>query len=249
MITEGWNIIWTATQWYFSNGYYWTLLICAVAFVLMNHKQKSVFFVVCYMVICGLLVFNPLVALALSKFGMDGVYWRIYWIYPIGFVIAYMFTKIVSYINVKFIKVMIVALSIFVITKCGRFTYNSWNFQVAENSYKISKSVIEVSDYIEPGNAVLAPLDLLCWLRTYNADIYFPIGRQEIFFTTYSERHHIVELLSNDEVLDVYKVAEFATKNGCRYVVYRKYKQVEGNWEDFGYSFVGQTPSYYIYAK
>lgn len=249
MIKEGWNIIKNATQAYFSNGYFWILVLCAIICMLLNYKKKNTYFVVWYMVICAVMIFNPLVALILSKLGMDGVYWRSFWLFPIGCVIAYMFTNVISSINKKIVRLVLVCLSAFTIMKCGSMIYNSSNFSVANNAYKIPDDVIEVSDYIENGNTVLAPLDLLCWLRTYNADIYLPIGRQEIYFSEYSERHQVVDILANSEILDVEYVAEFAISIGCKYVVFKKEKQIEGSWEDFGYYLVGETTSYFIYQR
>lgn len=249
MLKEGWSIIQTATQNYFSNGYFGILLIIAVLCMLINHKKKNVFFLGCYILCAVVLLFNPLVAIILSKLGMDGVYWRSFWLLPIGCVIAYVFTKAASFTNKKILRLLVVVLSVAAIAKSGSMIYNGWNFQKAENPYKISDEVIAVNNHIESGNTVLAPLELLCWLRTYNSEIYLPIGRQEIYFHEQNERHRVVELLGNNEVLDVDYIGEYAVNMSFKYIVYRKDKAVEGNWEDYGYYPVGETMYHCIYRR
>lgn len=249
MLNEGWDIVQTAVQKYFSGGYLWIWFLCATACMVMNHKKKNACFLGWYIVICALVILNPVAALILSKLGMDGVYWRSLWLLPTGCAIAYVFTRIVSGINKKYMKIILVLVSVLFIIKSGSLIYTSANFKKADNPYKISDEVMEVCEYIEPGNTVLAPLDLLCWIRTYDADIYLPIGRQEIYFAEDSNRHQLVGLMANENILEVDYVAEYAIRIGYKYIVYRKGKQVEGNWEDYGYYFVGETSSHYIYAR
>ena len=248
MLNEGWNIIQRAAQNYFSNGYFGIVFIIAVICTLMNQK-KNVFFLGIYILCSAVLLSNPLVAILLSKLGMDGVYWRCFWLLPIGGVIAYGVTRLASLSNKKIIRMIIVGLSVIAIAKSGSFIYNTWNFQKAENPYKISDEVIAVSNHIETGNTVLAPLEMLCWLRTYNSEIYLPIGRQEIYFHEPNEKHRVVELLGNDEVLDVDYIGEYAVNLSFKYIVYRKDKIVEGDWEDYGYYPVGETMYHSIYRR
>lgn len=249
MIQEGWNIVWTAVEWYFSNGSIWILLLCAVAFSLFKRKDQKFNFWGWYIISYSVIVLNPISAIVLSKLGLDGVYWRVFWMLPIGCMIAYMFTQVVSIADKRFFRGILVGISIIVFGLCGKFIYTSENFQIAENLYKIPQEVIEVSNCIEPGNAVIAPIDVLIWLRTYNADIYMPIGRQAYFFEGNVEKNKLIESISDPTMTDVEYIVTGAMNYGCRYIVIEKNRQMEGSWEDYGYYLVDQTEKYLIYRR
>lgn len=249
MIQEGWNIVQTAIEWYFSNGYVWILLLCAIAISLFKRKVKKYNFLGWYTVIYSILVFNPISALVLSKLGLEGVYWRVLWMLPTGCMIAYTLTWLVSIGNKRVIRGILVAVSGVAIVLCGKLIYNSENFQIAENPYKIPQEAIEVSKCIEPGNAVIAPIDVLIWLRTYNADIYMPIGRQAYSFEGNPDKTNLIRSLSDPAVTDVEYIAANAMNYGCKYIVIVNNRQMEGNWEDYGYYLTDQIENYLIYRR
>lgn len=249
MLQEGWNIVRTAVEWYFSNGYVWILLLCALIFALFRRKDKNYYILGWYTVIYAVLVLNPISALILGKLGLDGVYWRTLWMIPTGGMIAYTFTQLVSLKKLRMFRPLLIVVCSIVIVLSGKLIYNSNNFQLAENPYKIPQEVIEVSEYIEPGNAVLAPLDVMIWLRTYDADIYLPIGRQSYFFEGNEEKNSLIQSLSDPAVTDVEYIASNAMRYGCRYIVIENNREMDGQWEDFGYELVGQTERYIIYCR
>lgn len=249
MIQEGWNIVRTAAEWYFSNGYVWVLLLCAIAFSLLKRKTKKDNFLGWYTVIYSILVLNPISALVLSKLGLDGVYWRTFWMLPVGCMISYAFTWLVSIADKRIIRGILVAVSSVVIILCGKLIYTSDNFRLAENPYKIPQEAIEISECIEPGNAVIAPIDVLIWLRTYNADIYLPIGRQAYYFEGNVDKNYLIQSLSDPTVTDVEYIVSNAMRYGCKYIVIGNNRQMEGNWEDYGYYLADQTENYLIYRK
>lgn len=250
MIKEGWGIVTNATRWYFSNGNYWFLLLFSISICLF-WGRKNAKFLTGYTIIYSILVLNPFSALLLTKLGLDGqwVYLRVFWMIPMGCLIAYAFVKIIFLVNKKIIRGLVVTCSVVVIIHCGKFIYTSDNFQLAENAYKIPDDVIEVCEYLEPGNAVLAPADMIYWLRTYNADIYLPIGRQEYTFGGSTERNTLVASLSDSSVTDVKYFADGALQWGCRYIIVENNRQFEGEWEQYGYTFKSEAGKYQIYEK
>lgn len=248
MIKEGWSIVRTATEWYFSNGYIWILWICSCIIMLIR-ADKKIKYLLWYMIVYSVLVFNPVSAIVLSKMGMEGVYWRSFWMVPIGCMVACMFTYIATITKKNLLQGIIICMSAMAVMVCGKLIYNLDNFQKIENWYKIPDDVIEVSDYIEPGNTVLAPLDLMVWLRTYNADIYLPIGRQAYYFSNNVEKNQIINSLSWDETIDVSYIATNAIDYGCRYIVMGKWQKLQGDWDDYGYQLIDQTEQYLIYRR
>ena len=248
MIQEGWLIVKQASEWYFSNGYCGYLFLFSIAMCFFFREKKAKF-VAWYVIIYSILVLNPVSSSVLTKLGLDGVYWRSFWLLPIGSLIAYVFVKIIFLANKKIIRGLLVVCSVVVIVRCGKFIYTADNFQLAENPYKIPDEVIEVSEYLEPGNAVLAPSSLIYWLRTYNADIYLPIGRQEYTFGGTTERNTLVASLSDPSVTDVKYIANGATQWRCRYIIVENNRQFEGEWDQYGYIFKAEEGKYQIYEK
>lgn len=249
MISEGWNIVKTAALWYFSNGYVWFLLVCACIVIFLTSKKGKAKYLVWYVAVYSILVFNPVSAIVLSKFGMDGVYWRSFWMIPTGCLIACAMTYLIAKPKKQIYRGIVLVISIVAIVVCGKQIYTRDNFQKTENWYKIPQEVIEVSKYIETGNTVLAPIDLLVWFRTYNADIYLPIGRQEYYFSTNDEKKQLINSLSWDETVDVSYIATNAIDYGCRYIVIRKQQTSEGDWNEYGYQLAGETETYLIYKR
>lgn len=249
MVESGWNIVRIATEWYFSNGYMWLLLLIAVIFIMIFNKNRYGTYLVWYTIFYAICILNPWSAVVLSKLGMDGVYWRIFWMLPVGCLIAYVFTEISTRIDKNIIKGSMVIVSTIIIVLSGKRIYTSDNFQLAENAYKIPNKVIEVCEYIEPGNAVLAPLDVMVWVRTYTADIYLPIGRQEYYFGGDQEKNRLVSQISGNDVLDVEYIASNAIYYGCKYIIVNKNQLTDGNWRDYGYVITGETDQYLIYKR
>ncbi len=295
MIQEGWAIVKQAAEWYFSNGYFFYLFLFSIAMCFFFRGKKAKF-VAWYVIIYSIVVLNPVSASVLTKLGLDGVYWRSFWLLPIGSLIAYVFVKIIFLANKKIIRGLLVicsvvviarcgkfiytadnfqlaenlykipdevievseclepgnavlVCSVVVIARCGKFIYTADNFQLAENLYKIPDEVIEVSECLEPGNAVLAPSSLIYWLRTYNADIYLPIGRQEYTFGGTTERNTLVSSLADSSVTDVKYITDGATQWRCRYIIVENNRQFEGEWDQYGYTFKAEAGKYQIYEK
>lgn len=249
MIEQGWNIIKTATEWYFSNGYIWVLFLIAVIFSVLFSKNKNCLYLTWYTIIYSVCVLNPCSAIVLSKLGMDGVYWRCFWMLPIGCIIAYMFTDIATKISKNVIKGIMVIASVAVIIFSGKQIYTTENFQLAENIYKIPEKVIDVYEYMESGDTVFAPADVIVWLRTYTSDIYLPVGRQEYYFGGNEEKIELISQMSGEEPLNVGYVAELALKYGCNCIVVNKNQVMDGDWRAYNYTLVGETDEYLVYRR
>lgn len=248
MIEEGWKIVTDSTRWYFSDSYFGFLLLFSIA-VCLFIRGKNIKLLTWYTIIYGILVLNPIAAKVLTELGLDGVYWRAYWMIPMGYLVAYMFVKIIFLSKQKLIRGIVAICSILMIIRCGKFIYTSDNFQLAENPYKIPDAVIKVSECLDAGNAVLAPADMIYWLRTYNADIYLPIGRQEYTFGGNTERNTLVKSLSDPSVTDVKYITEGASQYGCKYIIIENNRQFEGEWEQYGYAFKSEVDEYLIYER
>lgn len=248
MLQDGWDIIKMAAEYYFSGGYYWILLMLAVVFCLCIRGRKHRF-LGWYTILYCVLVLNPVSAVILSKLGLDGVYWRVFWMIPMGGLVAYALVKIIGIVNKKVLRGILVVVSVVIVICSGRLIYTSENFQLAENVYKIPDNVLEVSECLEPGNAVLAPVDIMVWLRTYNADLYMPIGRQSYYFEGNEEKNLLIDSLSNFNVTDVEYIATGAMEYGCKYIVLENNRQMVGDWETYGYYLADQTDEFLIYER
>jgi hypothetical protein len=249
MISEGWETVKTAAEWYFSNGYIWVCLCFSLIFIILSRpKKKYSVFIAWYIILIGIICLNPIVAYILTRMGLDGVYWRIFWIMPIGCIIACAFVKGTYHISKRAIRVEVSCICILVLILSGKFVYTSENFQKATNIYKIPDDVIEVSDYLEDNSKIIAPDDILIWIRTYNPTIELLYGRQALFFGGRPEQEEVKSLLEC-EIWNAEEIANLAQTCECQYIVVAKVQQVEGDWENFGYFLDRETENYLIYLR
>ena len=116
-----------------------------------NKKQKS--FLLIYPIVVFIIVWNPLFAKIMKMIIGADVYWRMYWLFPIGITIAYIFTEF-AFMNSKTSKKIVINLvgAIIVIMLSGKLVYTSDFFKEVNNPYKIPDEVFEIIDMVSKDN-------------------------------------------------------------------------------------------------
>lgn len=247
MTETGLLIVKDAINKYFSNGYIGMLLLVSVAFFFFFRSRKRKFvFIVWYSVLYGLFVLNPIIAVILSKLGMDLVHWRVFWFMPAGILICSMFVEVLSYVKSKIFKGVLVVVLCLILCFSGGWMYVRGNFSMATNLYKIPQYILDVCEYIPENSRIMGDDNVMIWIRTYDATIDMPYGRQMIFFGGYEKQTELRNLW-NAEVLDVETLSQKAINYECDYIVYGKTKNVSDSWENYGMKYVGETEYYCVY--
>lgn len=160
-------------------------LLCfglALLYIVIFVKKERRNFIILYLVILGLTVFNPLVVrMVLSKVDMSVVYYRFFWLLPIVPVLAYAFTEIIMSQKEKRIKGVLAVILILLILNAGTAMFNENNSRTT-NKYKIPNDLIEVvriihEDSVDENPSVIFDLDYMLLARQYDASLLLPINR------------------------------------------------------------------------
>lgn len=225
------------------------LLVC---FFLGKEKRKKLFTV--SLILC-LLILNPLVYKLVGDRFLSGVYWRLFWTLPIVVVCAVVLTELAGRIKkdaLRFVAVVILSL---MVACLGKSVINRGTYTVAENAYQIPQAAIDVADIILDDSEttpvlVIAPDDLVCYIRQYTAAIQLAYGRDMWGFIN-TPKDWEVELyqLMHAEQIDFRSLSKKALEYGCSYVVFdENLINLPENLEKWGYTFVNATEHYRIYA-
>ena len=119
----------------------------ALLYILTKYKEedkKSKSFLLTYPIIVFIIIWNPIFTKIILNFINEEVYWRMYWLVPIGITLAYIFTKII-YSQSKVIRKIFNSIAIFIIIiASGKLVFSSENYQKVNNYYKVPdrKSVV-----------------------------------------------------------------------------------------------------------
>ena len=244
----------------FAGGFsYMGLFFLSLLFLfIVFRKQRELWFYP--NVIILLVIFNPVIIPILNRYflvGGGGVTWRIWWIIPIPFLIAAMFTKTLDYVKEKE-KIIVAVLMCVIIVLSGNYIFNSVNFRQTQNAFQMPAEVIQVSrmisqDSLEQGieeENVVAVFDVAWRLRLYNPEIRMLFGRRP---DTRTGLHalEIFEIINSDRPDFEYADSLFREDNVSYIVVNRHglYAMPEYMVQpsDLGYVLVGVTDNYRIY--
>ena len=129
MLKENIEIVKNTFQEYQGNGMYIALFFVAMLYIYLKEEDKKKKNLFLYFPICVLLVtLNPLFNKMVGKIFTASVYWRMYWILPVGITIAYSVVKFVSEQKEKSQKIVVAISLITIIIFSGKFIYAGNNF-------------------------------------------------------------------------------------------------------------------------
>ena len=164
-------------------GLYFLLFVASIIFVLFNKKikknVKTIFGL--FSVILFVINFNPIFTNVYIKVLGNDVYWRVYWMLPLGLSIAFMFTYIVFSTNEKSRRILLMVISCLLIVVSGDLVYNSKNFKRVNNYYKIEDELLDIVNYVsndeEDYKKLVGPSDFEIYTRQIDGTITLAIGR------------------------------------------------------------------------
>ena len=240
---------------FIGNG--WLMWICfcialIICFFLGKEKRKKI---VTVSIILCVIIINPVVYRLIGDRFLSGVYWRLFWTLPIVTAIAVVLTELTARVRWEWLRAVAVAALCLVIALTGRSVINHGTYMRAENDYQIPQAAIDVSDIVleaaEGADVqIVAPDDLVCYIRQYTTKIKLAYGRDSWGFinTPQSWQMEIYDLMHSEE-MDYRLLRETAYGYETRYIVFdTKLRNLPENMSELGFKPVGTTGQYSVYA-
>lgn len=239
---------------YFGQSIYGAFYLLACFYLFYKRPELKKKLLAPILLLIGMFAIPKTSAFIVSyMFETGGVYWRYFWLLQVHVLIAAAVVEVL-YLDKKRIK-YVLPLILVVLAFSGNFVFNRYNFQKAENPYKIPDEIIEICQLIkeDAGEGYLserltvAPTQISGWMRMYDGDICLLYGRYASYeYTKNEDTEEIDAYLSNgtgslSESLD--KIEE----NKCSYLVIRNELKSEEEFNDREYYILGEVENYTVY--
>lgn len=225
-------------------GLYFLSLLYIFVKLKEEDKNKKVFLLV-YPIIIFVFIWNPAFVKLMLNFIDHDVYWRMYWLFPLGITISYVFTEFV-FLNSKGGKrLMTFAGIIFVIIISGKLIYSSEFFTKVNNPYKIPDNVFEIIEMVSKDNEnykkLIGPQEFIIYTRQYDATI--KLGEPRDFSGVYDDSTMVKQIADGriSEMIEKAKIAD------CNYIVLYKGVEKDVEPEIYGFQVFGENDSYVVY--
>lgn len=204
-----------------------------------------------------LFFFNPLFYGFVGTRFLSGVYWRLLWMLPISFVIAYVFTQLACKIRKDIVRAaaIVAAAACIIVTGEGMFTEAT--YAEKENDYELPQAAIDITDAMV-GNLedwkeiAIVPNELLCYIRQYTCAIGLLYGRNaEGFISSIGEQEALVFEEMGKENPDVELITDIGKEKNCKYIVFNtSFHQIPDDLTEYGYElFREMKEDYVIYRR
>lgn len=233
---------------------HWVIFLAALfACMLMGRRERKLLFWPSLLVM--VFFFNPLSYHALGK--LFGVYWRLLWMLPISFVIAYALTEGAYKIRRGWIRLLGVALACACLAVTGTRIFTKNSYWEKENAYELPQAVIDVSDYVmarlvDWKETIIVPNEFLCYVRQYSCSVGLLYGRNVGgFITGIGEDEELVYAEMSKTEPDVELITRIAREKNCRYIVFNlAFHQIPEDLTEYGYERAAEVDGgYVIYCR
>ena len=227
-----------------------SLLVC---FFLGKRERKLLFWPTLLIL---LFFFNPLFYRYVGNRFFGGVYWRLMWMVPVSFIVAYAGTHTVYRIKKQAVRIVAVALALVCIVLTGKNIYNTETFTEAENLYKLPQAAIDVGEVMGIAGVgwkvkVIVPDELLCYIRQYRCDVGLLYGRNVSGFISGigDDEVKVHEQMIQKEP-DVALITELAKKNDVVFICFNTATQkIPEDMSGYGYYLYREVGDYSIYRR
>ncbi|MBE6013788.1 MAG: hypothetical protein E7241_00270 [Lachnospiraceae bacterium] len=203
--------------------------------VLMNYLVPTV--------ILTVIVLNPItMAIGLKGIGSELRLVRVYWLFPVVVVFAFILTKLLFYKESRRYRTFVVAMSVAAILFFGKYMFSADNFSASENLYKVPNDVIEICQAIEEdGNEglILPNPEYVEYYRQYDANMKLVYGRDAYL------NNYYIKL--GADVYDMKWVGAVLKSTKAKYWIATKDRKTSINLNPKNYSVLCEVGDYVIY--
>ncbi len=189
-----------------------------------------------------LFFFNPVFYAVIGTRFLSGVYWRLLWMLPVSFVIAFAFTQLVYQRRRTATRLLVAALACICIVLTGKRVFSRGTYSERENAYELPQAAIEIADIVQNYLAdwretLIVPNELLCYIRQYSCSACLLYGRNfGGFISDIGEDESRVYQEMCKEEPDVGLVTEIARDKNCRYIVFNtSFHRIPEDLTEYGY--------------
>lgn len=202
--------------------------IATIVIMIIGNKQARRYFGLIQLINL-LTLWNPFLSGIISKYLTgSAIFWRVLWLVPIEFAIAYAITYGMQKIEKTEIKISIFIISIFIIIISGKFMYN---FEITENLENIPQEIIDQTNYIleqsenEDEIMVLGPQEPLhcCTMRQLDTRIILINSRahymKKIEYDEIEERVNLSQIYAHNYIYDENTFYELVKKYEIRWII------------------------------
>ena len=201
--------------------------------------------------VAAAVIFFPVSAWIIAK-GIDGIYWRSFWLLPVFVLLGWGATEAVFSLHGRWKRVLAAAGCLAVIALNGRLLFQGEFFSNRENNFKLPTMVIRTADEVNAhalsagvkNKKVVATTDIAELIRVYDASIRQRYGRRAM---TKEERQSRLYREINAEQPDYSLLAERARVAHCTYLIMHQAQDDRQEMEKLGYQLIFEEKGYVIY--
>lgn len=227
MSSEVFDLIKFFWKHYNGKGFYLYLFLgCMVLLLFLRERRKYNRYLFWYCIGGLILYWIPYTAKIIMDYAIGKtVYWRMFWLLPITFVIAYVAVSCISQLKNSLFAVVLAVLMLSGLAFSGQLVYNKDVFYKSTNYYKLPQTVLGVCDAMKEnadGEEVRAivPDELISYVRQYDPSIHLIYGRDagKDSRTDTMEAAIVYDVINNEEQ-DKETFREALALSGCNYLV------------------------------
>lgn len=222
------------------------LLVLLILFLeLKNKENKNI--LIYYPALVLAIVLNPLFCKIILKFIGENVYYRFFWLLPVGLLIAYFGTMLISRANTKSSRVIIWICFIFIIVFSGKFMYTSYTFEEVNNLYKLPDEYVQIVDIIKSipidEKKTMTSPSMIGYIRQLDASIELAYGRRP-----YGD-YDGIDIVTYYLIGDIKIFTDICKEEDVNIIVYDRSIHINISPSYFGYILYAQTENYDIYVS
>ena len=245
------SIILSMLDWmhtYYGNGIFLALSVFGYIYLFAYSKEIKKKLIYPILLLLFLLV-NPV----LYKFVFAKTrYWRWLWLLPNTYVIAASLTHIVSRIQLRIEKILVLLGFFACVIFVGTIAFKTDAFTRTQNDYKLNQEILDIADIVteaDPHPKCIVDYPLTTRIRQYKEDIELFYGRDGSGFIVVPSdlQKEICSLMASDDP-DYDRILSVAIEQACDYIIVIKKKDIENNLLDkYSFSLLAETENYKVY--
>lgn len=203
--------------------HYFALFTIAILLVILNDKNgnKDILYVFAiYSIVIMIINLNPVFSKLWSWTLGSDVHWRIYWLLPIGYLLAYVLTECVFIPENKLKQILVFTISIIVVVLNGKYVFTKLNYAEVDNYYKVPDHLLEMIFTImeddEVYKKIAGPEEVIVYSRQIIGNAYVP---HERYSTADYWSESVLRLL---ETKDEEGILKAVLRDECNYLIINK---------------------------
>ena len=231
--------------------HFFALFCLALVYILVNSnddKKDITYTFAIYSIVVIFIDFNPVFSKIWSWLLGSDVHWRVYWLLPIGYALAYMLTDIICLEEKKHKRMCIMILSICILMISGKLVLTKSNFKDVDNYYKVPDLLLEMIFIIQADDEeykkVAGVEDVIVYTRQVDAEIVLPHTRS--VNGVYWEESAVNVMNNGDENM----ISDFLAKEKCNYIIINKNSvTAQNNLINLGFEILKENDVYILYKQ